>query len=101
MMEKTLQNKGELGLDIMNSDNFNILHSAVEGNNEKSLGVILKWINNLKEGDESIGKRLLSYFIVLDTLCIHFTIPFYGTKFEFSSKSLFENKLIVLCFYAR
>ena len=95
MMEKTLQNKGELGLDIMNSDNFNILHSAVEGNNEKSLGVILKWINNLKEGDESIGKSLLSYFIMLDILCIHFTISFYGTKFEFSSKSLFENKLTV------
>ena len=57
MMERTLQNMGVVALDTVNSENFNILHSAVKGNNEKSLMVILKWINKLKGENESIGKE--------------------------------------------
>ena len=56
MMEKVLANKGVLDFDTENSEKYNILHSAVDENNEKSLMVILKWITELKEENESIGK---------------------------------------------
>ena len=71
MMEKVLANKGELDFDSENSEKYNILHSAVDGNNEKSLVVILKWITKLKEENESIGK---SHTVEIGLFCPNFCI---------------------------
>ena len=60
MMEKVLENRGELEFSEQNCDDYNILNSAVECDNQDSLLVILKWITKLKEENGSIGKKVPS-----------------------------------------
>ena len=59
MMENILDNRGDLQFDEKNCEDYNILNTAVENNNEESLVVILKWIKKLKEENDSISKKII------------------------------------------
>ena len=61
MMENILDERGELEIEGKNSEDYNLVNIAVENNNGNSLGVILKWIDKLKEDNPSIGKKYIKF----------------------------------------